>query len=88
MAYYVIVCSSPTVPLVPSGQVVSLDNCPVSLQQWVEIPSTVELKMPQAHSTDLIITFSLFWGIVVSIGLLAFLAGVVVKFIWHSSVRS
>lgn len=87
MPYYVIACSSSSVPSVPSGQSPSLANCPTSLQ-WIEIPSTVELKMPQAHSTDLIITFSLFWGIVVSIGLIAFIAGVVVKFIWFRAMRS
>lgn len=87
MPYYVIVCSSSTVPFVPSGQTPSLTNCPTSLQQWIEIPSTVELQMPQAHSTDLMITFSLFWGIVVSIGLIAFLAGVVVKQVWYPTAR-
>jgi len=88
MPYYVIACSSLTIPSVPSGQTPSLNDCPTLLQQWVQIPTTVELKMPQAHSTDLMITFSLFWGIVVSIGLISFLAGVVTKFIWFRAMRS
>jgi hypothetical protein len=87
MAYYILVCSSSSLPVVPVGQFPQINDCPSSGLQWIELPKTVELKMPQAHASDMAITFSLFYSIVLSIGLLAFIAGVVVKKVWHSTVR-
>lgn len=86
MPYYVIACSSESAPVIPIDGTIGIHNC--TNPQWIQIPVNVELRLPQAHTTDLIATFSLFWGIVVSIGLLAFFAGLIVKFIWHPSMRS
>jgi hypothetical protein len=87
MAYYIIVCSSPTVPITPTLQFPAISDCPSSNLQWVELPKTVELKMPQAHASDLAITFTLFYVIVLSIGITAFIGGVVVKMIWFPTCR-